>query len=231
MTFLELAQAVARESGTVPEPAVLSSVTGQVGRLASIVLWVARANRMICNKHAEWRFLESEFEADTIAGTPRYTAASWNLSRFAAWKVAGPLEARISLYDLDIGASDEARLHYLPWKDFYQRRLRGEIDADRPIYFTVTPADEIAFSPTPDKAYRVRGIYRRAPKELTSNEDVPDLPERFHDAIMYRAMMMLADFDEAVYTRSQAEAEFRRILGDLERDQLPPITIGSEPIA
>lgn len=231
MNYLELCQSVARKSGTVPEPSSLSSVTGQVGRLASIVLWTAEAQRSIGNMRAEWSWLQGEFEGDTINGARRYTAASWNIERWASWRVSGPYDRSISCYDPALGATDEGFVQWMDWPEFYQTQLRGSSEPGRPVRYAISPAGEIVFSPVPDKAYRIRGLYTKTPKELVANSDTPDMPSRFHDVIVYRALLYLADNDEAVYQRGQWQIEFNRILSDLERECLPRIRITAEPFA
>ena len=59
MTFLELCQRVDEESGTVAggQP---TTVTGQSGRLKTIVQWTAEAYQRIQTMRSTWLWLETE---------------------------------------------------------------------------------------------------------------------------------------------------------------------------
>ena len=83
-TFLELAQAVARESGSV-DPASITAVTGLAGRPANIVGWVKQAYNNIQSSRRDWGWLTSSFSEPLVPGTAVYTPASFNLTRFANW--------------------------------------------------------------------------------------------------------------------------------------------------
>lgn len=231
MNFLELAQRVAAESGTVSgtQP---TSVENQTGRLAKIVNWTAWAWTDIQNRRTQWRWMRGEFEKQTLAGTARYTSSSWALTSFADWMTTGDeTEDRWSCYLTSEGAAGEGPLYFEDWDLFYRVRLRGPAQQGRPIYFSVSPAGELVFSPTPDAVYTIRGPYRKGPWTLTANTDTPDMPVRFHMAIVYRALVLLGEHDEAFGQAGYWNGRYEGVLFDLERDQLPAIRDGSEAIA
>ena len=142
MTFLELCQRVAEESGTVAggQP---TTVTGQSGRLKTIVQWTAEAYQRIQTMRSTWLWLETEFAEQTIAGTARYTPASWGFTRFAGWMVSGDeTDPGFSIYAQTIGAADEGPLSFLAWRNWYVTQTRGVRENAKPIYFTISPAKE-----------------------------------------------------------------------------------------
>lgn len=230
-TFLELAQGVSRESGTI-SGVLPTTVANQTDRLLAIVNWTREAWNRIQNEQANWRWMQGEFEADTIAAQQRYTAAAWNLSRWAEWTCSDEqTEDRWSLFRKDLGRADEGYVYFLPWDLFYRSQTRGVPQQGRPHYFTISPAGEVVFSPTPDAAYTVRALYRKTPQVLTEDGDIPECPARFHTIITWRALILLAEFDEAV-TQSQAWMfNYREILSNLQRDQLPKPSIGAWSMA
>lgn len=227
-TFLELCQAVARDSGTV-SGAQPVSVTGQSGRLAKICQFTAAAWTDIQNSRSAWAWMRKEFEGVTIAGTAEYTPAAWNIADLAAWIVES---GSVTLYDQTIGPADEHEIALISWDRYRFAYGRGAQVQQRPVAFAVKPSNgALMLGPAPDGVYVVRGEYRSAPQVLTANTDVPALPARFHDAIKWRALQLLAEHDEAPTAMATAAANYRRALGELERDQLPQITIGGGPLA
>src|SRR5687768_15143506 len=117
-TFLELAQSVARESGSF-DPTILTSVTGLTGRPAKIVNWVNRAYTNIQNSRRDWGWLFAPFTDDLIPGSAVYTPQSWNLTRFASWSTDRDWWFPVTIYDPDIGVSDEheiQRISHELWK-------------------------------------------------------------------------------------------------------------------
>ncbi|MBP2230824.1 hypothetical protein J2847_004133 [Azospirillum agricola] len=226
-TFLELCQMVARDSGTV-SGAQPTSVTGQTGRLAKIVSFVSQAWTDIQNSRSAWEWMRAEFEGVTIAGTGEYTPAAWNIADLAEWIVE---PGSITIYDQAVGPADEGEIEVIGWQ--YYRRLygRGVQTAMRPIACAIKPNGSLLLGPVPDGVYVVRGEYRTVPQVLAANGDVPTLPARFHEAIKWRALQLLAEHDEAPTAMTTAAVNYARVLAALERDQLPQVTIGGGPLA
>ncbi len=183
-TFLELCEDLTTESGAVGTAP--SSVVGQTGRQGKAVGWVKRAWTLIQNLRADWTYLRAEFEDSLIASTASYSAATFNLERFGAWIGDTGSYRPLTLYDPDIGVSDESPLHeidYESWRSLYDRGAQIE---QRPRHYCRAPDQTLRVGPIPDKAYTLRGEYRKSPQVLAANDDVPDMPTRFHDVIVYR---------------------------------------------
>lgn len=226
-TFLELAQMVARESGTV-SGTLPSSVANQSGRLGKIVFWTAEAWRQIQNRRNAWLWMRGEFSGATTAGAARYTNASWNLTRWAKW-ITEP--DTVTLYKQSEGVADETPLLFMPWQLYRRTYGRGAQEQNRPRHYAISPAGEFCLGPKPDDTYVVRGEYRKSPQELTANGDIPEMPARFHDVIAWYALLLLAEHDEAELHIAVAMRRFRELMSDLERDQLPEIRIGADALA
>lgn len=228
-TFLELVQRVARDSGTVSggQP---STVSGQTGRLAKIVEWTRDAWLKIQNRHVAWLWMQDEFEIETISGTQRYTGAA--IPRWGAWATTGhPGDEAFWLYRTSLGRADEGILRFLPWETFRGTQLRGAPQTGHPLYFSISPAQELVLSPIPDAAFTVTGPMRKSPQDLAANDDVPEMPTRHHLVIAALAQRLLAAHDEAGAMQLAWRAEWDTLLSDIERDQLPQIRITAEAIA
>lgn len=233
MTFLELCQAVARESGTVSGTNP-TTVVGQTGRLLNIVSWTAEAYRMIQRERRDWRWLEGEFSANTVASQGEYTAAEMGIaSRFVGWRIGPDAGQRsVSCYLAATGRSDEQWMMYHLWENF-EPRYRFGADATRegrPVVFSVSPSNELAVWPIPDAAYTLRGRYRKGVQTLAADADVPEMPEENHYAIVWRALMLLGTYDEAAPQMPAWQAFYREQMQNLRNAQLPRISLGG-PLA
>jgi len=232
-TFLDLAQKVAAESGTISgvQP---SAVTGQTGRLALVVRHVRDAWVEIQASRDDWRFLRKTFSGGLTQGTLCYTPASFSLIDHARWITDQHnlyADQALSLYKTSAGQADEGALDEISYELWRRRYDRGVHDANRPTQYAIDPQNGICFGPTPDDGYTVRGEYMRTPQELETDGDVPIMPARFHDLIAWRALMKLGAYDEAEWPVQRARSEYEGLLDDLMRDQLPRTGIDWEPLA
>lgn len=223
--FLALCQKTARESGTI-EGVLPSTVVGQSGRLLKVVNWVNDAWSEIQNMRENWEWMRQDFSYALSENTMRYTAASFNLTNHSRWVK----DARsVTIYDTSTGVSDENELAFLKYSDYRIKYDRGTQTAGRPIEWTVTPANEFAVGPKPDgSGFTVTGEYYQGNEALALDADVPDLPARFHDVIVWKALMKLAKSDENRDGFEYAEMLYNDLLAALQRDQLPDIEINHE---
>ena len=230
-TFLELCQDVSRESGTVSgvKP---TTVAGQTGRLLKIVNWTAEAWRRIQNSRESWRFMRKKFDGQsTVISQSTYTAANWGLTDFRNWVTDRKNYRPFTIYIPATGVSDEGPLREISYEDWITAYGRGTQTNNRPSVYALTPANEIALGAIPDIVYTVGGEYFRDTQVLAANDDVPICPVRFHQVIVWKAMMLLQEDGEDVLSIGVAQQGYRELMGHLEIDQLPQIGIGSEPIA
>lgn len=232
-TFLELCGSLARESGAVgTSPA---AVTNQTGRQLKAVNWVITAWKLIQNVSAEWDFLRGDWSGTLTVGATTYTGASFSIDRFAEflgdrYGETG-LFRTVTLYDTDIGQEDESELVEIPFEAWRRCYDRGTHDAGRPTRYCIAPDGSIRFGAKPDKAYMVRGEYRKTPQILAVNDDEPDMPVRFHDIIVWRAIMLMADHDEAPPALSLAQGKYLEQMATMQRDLLPRIVMAHGPLA
>lgn len=229
-TFLQLCSLLATRSGAIGTAPV--TVAGQTGRQAKCVDWIMNAWEIIQSDFADWNWMQAEVAATalTISQTG-YTGAQLGIAtRFAAFKgdrdVDGILYRPWTLYDNSIGQSDERALReisFVQWRETYDR---GSHDAQRPTVYALAPDNTIRFGSKPDKAYRVRGEYRKTPQILAADADTPEMPDRFHQIIVWRAIMLIAGHDESDPAYNQAAQKYGEIMLALQRECLPAINLG-----
>lgn len=224
-SFLELCQEVARESGTMTGGASsIGSVVSQTGRSANIVKWTNNAWRAIQTHRPTWEWMNAQFEKSLVIGQQSYTGTELAIDRLSRF-IADNKMRRISLYDPTIGYADEGYLSFVNYQDFYPVYQVGgnRSQSGKPSVVSLDSAGKIVVWPSPDKAYTLRGWYRKTPQVLAANTDVPECPEEFHEVVLWRALMFLGTYDEAVTQFPFWNVEYRRVLNKLEQNQLPQI--------
>ncbi len=232
MNFLEMCQKVAEESGTIASLPNPQSVTGQTGRLLRIVNWVNSAYGLIQSAHPDWLWMRGTFEGQLLPDTREYAGDAIGAPRFGRFARAARGTSVVSVYDPAIGPREEGIIDFRDYDEFYATFLTGGHQERRgkPTHVTRTPDNRIAVFPLPDKNYVIRGMYHRARHVLAENDDVPDVPPDYRMVIVYRALMLLATFDEDASRLGVYTSEFNALMGALSAHYLPQMQLG-EPLA
>lgn len=224
MNYLQLCQRTVRESGTISGDATPSTTVAQSGRLLKVVDWVAEAWKQIQNLHDDWLWMRAEFSGPATIGTPRYTASSWSLTRFSRWILD---DCSVTIYKTSLGVSDEGALRFIDWQTWRAKYGRGTQTNNRPTEYTISPMGEFCLGPLPDDAYTVRGEYQKSAQALAINADVPELPDdSLHTVIVWKALMLLGDFDEGAWPVARATVKCSDDLRSMQKYR-PVITIGA----
>lgn len=231
MTYLELVQRLAAESGTVAE-AQVTDVASTNARIKKLVRWIDSAWRSIQLVH-QWRWMRSDFSGETVIGTRFYSGIDLGVaSRFGSFIHTGDArEARFSAYLTATGVSDEGGLEYRDYDFFYTYLMRGEQTQRRPNFFTIAPDGTLGLHSIPDAVYTVKGPYRKDIQALSANGDIPEMPTRFHDLIVDVALEFYLDVhDEAAPMIPMHRLRRLPRFSQLEDDQLPAMRIAG-PLA
>lgn len=183
MNYLQLCQAVLRESGVSGAgPATVVSQTGMHGR---IVGWVADAWREIQTLPYQWTFLWRVASSALVVGKRQYLPAELDM----------PDMATISRVLVVVNGQRHELERFPP--DCRARLLDSQAVGAPQAFLQLPDTGALLLDTSPDAAYAVEVEYHRQPQALTSNLDVPLSPEQYHDAIIWRAMMWYAAFDDA----------------------------------
>lgn len=229
-TFLELVQDLARQSGTLAGGTTIASVAGVTGRADKLVNWIASAWTDIQNQR-DWNWMKAEYTSALAVGTKRYTYSSFSLTRFRKWVTDTPFWLPVTLYDDDIGVSDEAPLTQIPYDLWRTKYDRGTQTNSRPVEYAISPANEMCFGPVPNDDYVVKGEYWKSAQVLSANADTPEMPSDLHKIIVYRAMVLMGESDESASTIQVAQNEYRRMFHNLCAVSLPNIETGWNAMA
>lgn len=221
MNFLELVNKLRVESGASGDD--ITVLSGNLPReTARLKQWTADAWKEIQLLHERhWRFLYKESTGFTVPvgasvlNPTEYAAedvAEWGLRSF---RIAPPLSAR----------KDSVPLQFVDYYDFRDNDGRDPMITGKPLVFTVHPNTEaIHIAPAADAEYVLFYDYRKQPQSLIDASDIPIMPGRFHDLIVYYALEKYALFESAQEALVKAQQGKRRLLPELQTDQLPEFT-------
>lgn len=225
MNFLALCQRTVRESGTISGDSTPSTVVGKTGRERKFIDWVSSAYTEIQNTFDDWKWLRDDYSSTISAGTSKYTAASFNLSRHSRWITS---DGNVTMYLTATGVSDEGELTYIEWEDWRRLYDRGTQTQGRPVHYAISPADEICFGPVPDAGYTVRGEYQKSAQILAADADIPEMPSDYHLLIVWDALLLAASFDEGGVSMQEAQRKRLDVFRALCNKQRPnPTFTGS----
>lgn len=230
MNYLQLCQRTRRESGVSSGDASPASVTGQTGRDLKIVEWVATAWNDIQELHDNWAWMREDYLGTISADTPNYSATSFGITtRFQNWRKD---EQSVTIYEDALGVSDESILTFMPWLEYRRKYVIGSQTTNRPLYYSISPDQEMWFGPIPNDTFKVRGEYQKSPQILANNTDIPELPggDAMHMVIVWNALVLMGEFDEGLMTIQSATRRRSDLLRKIERLHLPTFGWGG-PLA
>lgn len=213
MNFLEICQKV-REKVGVPGTGP-SAVTSQTGAHLRIVNCVIEAWREIQSQHTTWKFMQKN-------GTLSLSNATQSYSR-ATIVAANSTYGRLLKDTMKF--SDGGRLTFRTFQRWEETNTDIGTQTGQPSLFTEDSDRALLFYPIPNGSYTVRFRFMRTPQVLAANSDEPICPDEFHLAIVYRAVLLYANLDEADPLYKTNEPEWLNWMAKLESDQLPDLTI------
>lgn len=225
-TFLQLAQALRQESGI--SGAGPTTVVNQSGEMKRVCDWISRAWTDIQEDQPDWAWMRKTVTFNTTATKGLYApVADLSLTDFGAWR-----KGSFRIYLTSAGVQNEFRLAQMGYETFRDYYLLGSrrVTYARPVNCAVAPDMQLALGMAPDDVYTVTGEYYKTPVTLMADADVPDMPARFHMAIVYRALMFYGAFEAAPDAYMQGEKEYKRMLNRLRMDQGPMIQLGGSLI-
>ena len=229
-TFLQLCSKLREktiDSGTGP-----AAVTGQTGQLARLESAVSDGSVRLQQDREDWQWMRKSFYVDTVASDGAYaytdctdTVSVVAIARFARW-----YQDCFKAYLSTDGVGTEYPLVWLDWETFRRIYRYGTQTDGKPVYVSMDPTQAFVLGPKPSAVYRVSGDYQIGPQIMTANADVPEMPTRFHDLIVYEAMVEHGFNSVAPEVIRFAQSEGTRLRAALELDQLPQVMYGA-PLA
>lgn len=210
MNFLEIAQRTRQEAGYAGSGP--TSVEGQIGVLAKIISWVQMAYLDVQQENPAWRFRWATRTAALTAGLRHYhPAVSWGI------KVRSLIGCPIYVFRF----SDDLQRYWLagiPWHEF--RVLPPTLGMGIPTYWSEAPDGALHVYPLPMDGLGIVIEYQKSSEKLAGNLDIPAIPEEYHNAIMWRAVMYAAAHDENPSLAQSAASNYRAIINRMSLTEL-----------
>jgi hypothetical protein len=231
MNYLQLVQRLAVECG-VPN-AGLTSVVGQTGTYAKLVNWTNDAWVEIQGMHDSWAWMREPFTFETVSGTGDYAPATTTntLTSSALTDLRYWWKDTFRCQKKSIGVQDEQWL--VEWEyQVFRNTYRFNVQTNgRPVVFAIKPNGKaVMLGQIPDDVYQVSGEYQTLPSSMSANTDTPAMPSHLHMAIVYKAMQFYGLYEAASEVLTRGNTEFSRLMNQLEREQLPELSLGN-PLA
>ncbi len=207
MTFLEIAQKVARESGiTTNGPA---TVIGQQGGLGKVISWVLDSILDVINESNHWEFMWAEATSTTVVGKSKYLLGDLNAS---------------DLKHTDTFRVGGVTLTYTPWEMWKDTGRFRSLSPLVPYQYTINPAREVILFPTPQTPMVIElEYYKRAVLPVQSTDQII-IPIEYQPIIVQKALMYYSVHEDDVGRYQQTQIEYERWLGLLFRDYTPQVS-------
>lgn len=203
-----------------------TTVTAQDGPLYEMVQWVRASHEDICFARTDWNFMRAN-DTLTFAQGERAKDHSAIVAVIADFDRLLPFVTEnngyIGIVPDGVSQAAEMTVIYVPYQQWQGAYDAPPIPTGQPTYFTITPEGGIEFDSIPDRAYIVRINYRRAIVQLDDDADEPMFPERYHNAIVWWAILhyYCLTRDKTAELRGRAEGELKREMSKLFNEQLP----------
>lgn len=216
MTYLELVNSLVELADISNTP--LATVQSQTGINLRAKNWVKQAWVDIQNLNVDWNFLRQDLSFVSSA------SQSYTLTDMGATSLRKFDMESLRIYLTATGVADEQYVIPQEWGNFRNVYLYGARQTGRPNTFSIDPATKsLYFSSVPGTGYTTTGYYWRTPVTLSADADEPAMPDEFHMAIVYRALMKYAGFESAPEAKMEAVENYSALMSALELDQLPAI--------
>ena len=146
--------------------------------------WIQDADLDIQHLRKDWHFMRAGLNQAVSSGTN---------------SVAAPMDFnRMDKASLVLERADGTNF-YPSWLEPHLYRMVEREHSDTgglPLYLTLENG-LLKLFPTPNESVTIKADYFVKPVKMTANADEPRLPEEYHMAIVYYALMMYGAYDEA----------------------------------
>lgn len=224
MNLLQLVNQLRVECGVSGPALTTVQGLGATTENARLLSWIQSAWTIIQTSKPDWQFMRESVTFQTVSQQWQYTPTEAGIgTTFANWK-------RDSFRCSSVGQNyaDEQLINYMDWSTYRNLYQYGNMRTTyaRPVVVSVMPNKDLAFGSVPDQAYVIDGEYYTKPITLTADADEPAMPERFHMAIVYRAMMYYGGYEAAPEVLARGTGEYKTEYSRLLIDQLPTVVSG-----
>ena len=209
MNFLELCQKVASESGiTTTGP---STVTGQVGILSKVILWVKQADMDVQLKRDDWNFLWGTTQGELVIDQREYFSSDFGADD-------------INVINLALINGEEVGV--LTWSDYvdlYKKTGLHLTKSIKPTAITRAPNGKFHVFPVPTTACFIEIDYYADPQYMVNDLDVSAISAKHHEIIVQKALMSYSENEEDDNRYNTARANYLNWLNIMGGDAKPKL--------
>lgn len=210
MTFLEICQRIAQESGyssTGP-----SSVVSQTGDNLRFVIWAQDSDLEIQGLRTDWDFMREELSLSFASVNTASLPSDFN---------------RVDQASI-VGTRADGTKFYPDFVHPREMRLikREQTDNGGIPIWVMFDNGSCEFFPTPTETVTLSADYFVNPIKMTANSDTPRIPEQYHMAIVFHALMSHGAYDEASNTWQHAHSKWTQYFNQMNMSQLPELKTG-----
>jgi hypothetical protein len=215
MNFLAIVQRVHRE--TLRSTAAPTTVVGASDRNQRIIDAVADAWAEL-QAERDWRWMRATTDTPLTIGQQTYTAAQLGIAtRFGRWRHDDSNYAPILYLAGSLNTLWE--MAYWDLDNFRKLFIYRLVASTTPIAWTFDESNQFLIGPQPALAYMLRAEYWKEPSTLAVDADTPDMPDRFHMLLVWRALQDAAKADAAPELLAKAEKNYGDLYDKLMFDQ------------
>jgi hypothetical protein len=203
VNYLKICQTVDTLSGV---QGTINDTENSVGIQAVITESVKEAWLFIQNYRRFWTFMIDRVNFNTIQGQEIYTPEE---------VFTNEDEVDLGVYLKDQVFHDHKNIRYVHPEDFPYIDNSQE---GRVTWFTVEPSSNNLHISLPDDNYRLDLYYTRDSQILEASTDVPKLPKRYHQLIVYKALETFSTYlgNPELHAKSAQQSDI--LMGGLMRE-------------
>lgn len=227
MNLLELAQRTKRESGrTGPAPTAL---VGSSAADRQLFDWVSDAWQTLQTDAHEWLWMRQQINAPLTPTIGTYAGTDLLATDFGRFR-SPSRDYTVRAYV--VGTPSQLwRLQHITLDRFRERFVDADVEDGPPQFWTLDEVGRLLLGPAPDQGYFVKADYYIEPTTLAADADEPEMPERFHMMLVWRAVAEVAMFDAAPELLARARNNYETWFSRLVLDQTEPIRFQIRPLA
>lgn len=166
-----------------------TSTTDQIGELKRLVDWLDGA-WLELQQMARWDWMWEAATVTILADT---------------YVTAGSIPAR--RYDRRGTFNSTQQVTFIPWETFRLEYPAAQITSGVPLYWSIRPDKAFVVSSKPTANLALSVERWKNPSVMDEDADVPEMPSEHHMAIVWKAMMMYCNFEEAGVSRATTKAK------------------------
>ena len=206
-----------------------TTVVSQSGVLFEIVQWVTQSHDDLCRMRTDWAFMRGSGSFSLPLGDRFITLTEMR----AAYPTLGKMVpfvtndgAYLGITPTGVAGAAEGTVEYVPYQHWQGNYDAAPLSSGMPTHYTLTPDQGLEFNTLADRAYTIRGNFRKQVVPLAADTDLPMFDDDYHSTIVWHAIVhyYCPSRDKTLELRQKADLEYKRELTKMVNEQTPDFT-------